>query len=115
MFFVVKAELHFLPVIQCFGLLAENAIGAVAVARKNFLFSDTPQGAEASALAFSIIGTATANELDPYEYLVHLFRNLPNLDFHNTPELLDSYMAWSEELPELCYTKKINNEAKEGI
>ena len=72
--------------------LSENAIRPVALARKNFLFSDTPQGAEASALVFSIIETAKANGLDPYEYLVHIFRNLPNLDFHNKPELLDSFM-----------------------
>ena len=45
--------------------LSENAIRPVALARKNFLFSDTPQGAEASALVFSIIETAKANGLDP--------------------------------------------------
>jgi len=61
--------------------ITENAIRVVAVARKNFLFSDIPQGAEASALVFSIISTAAANGLDPYEYLVRIFRNLPNLDF----------------------------------
>ena len=62
---------------------SEISMKAVAVARKNFLFSDTPQGAEASALVFSIIETATANGLDPYEYLVHIFRILPSLDFYN--------------------------------
>lgn len=86
--------------------LSENAIRPVAVARKNFLFSDTPQGAEASALVFSIIATATANDLDPYEYLVHIFRNLPNLDFHNKPELLDSYMPWSDKLPAYVMQRK---------
>jgi len=72
----------------------------VALARKNFLFSDTPQGAEASALVFSIIETAKANGLDPSEYLVHIFRNLPNLDFHNKPELLANFMQqFYERLP----------------
>lgn len=94
--------------------LSENAIIVVAVARKNFLFSDTPQGAEASALVFSIISTATANGLDPYEYLVHLFRSLPNLDFHNTPEVLDDCMPWSEKLPAACQAKKTMRETKEG-
>lgn len=94
--------------------LSENAIRIVAVARKNFLFSDTPQGAEASALVFSIIGTATANGLDPYEYLVHLFKDLPNLDFHNNPELLDHYMPWSEKIPASCYAKKMVGKTQEG-
>ncbi len=69
----------------------------MAVARKNFLFSDTPQGAEANALVFSIIETAAANDLDPDEYLVHIFKNLPNLDFYNSPEKLDEYLPWSEK------------------
>ncbi|OLN24803.1 Mobile element protein [Desulfosporosinus metallidurans] len=94
--------------------LSENAIRPVALARKNFLLSDTPQGAEASALVFSIIETAKANGLDPYEYLVHIFRNLPNLDFHNKPELLESHMPWADMLPELCYAKKTSKEAEEG-
>ncbi len=94
--------------------MSENSIRAVAVARKNFLFSDTPQGAEASALVFSIIETAKANGLDPYEYLVHIYRNLPNLDFYNKPDLLESFMPWADMLPEFCYAKKTNKEAEEG-
>lgn len=50
--------------------LSENAIRPVALARKNFLFSDTPQGAEASVFVFSIIETAKANCLDPYEWYI---------------------------------------------
>jgi transposase len=90
--------------------LSENAIRPVALARKNFLFSDTPQGAEASALVFSIIATATANNLDPYEYLVYIFRTLPNLGFYNNQELLDRCMPWSDKLPASCYAKKVNKE-----
>jgi hypothetical protein len=94
--------------------MSENSIRVVALARKNFLFSDTPQGAEASALVFSIIETAKANGLDPYEYLVYIFRNLPNLDFYNKPELLEGFMPWADWLPEFCYAKKTNKEAEDG-
>lgn len=96
--------------------LSENSIRAVALARKNFLFSDTPQGAKASALVFSIIETAKANSLDPYEYLVYILRNLPNLDFNNKPELLEGFMPWADSLPKFCYVKKPNKEeeAEEG-
>lgn len=89
---------------------SENSIRPVALARKNFLFYDTPRGAEASALVFSILETAIANGLDPYEYLVHIFRNLPNLDFNNKPDLLEGYMPWSDTLSESSYAKKKRNE-----
>lgn len=94
--------------------LSENGIRPVAVARKNFLFSDTPQGAVANALVFSIIETAVANGLDPYEYLVHLFKNLPNLDFYNNSELLDDYLHWSEKLAESCRATKTRKTGKEN-
>ncbi|MHB8125566.1 MAG: hypothetical protein ACYDEJ_07980 [Desulfitobacteriaceae bacterium] len=52
--------------------------------------------------------------MDPYEYLVHIFRSLPHLDFYNKPDSLDSHMPWSDTLPEFCYAKKTNKEAEEG-
>lgn len=57
--------------------LAENAIRPFVVGRKNWLFSGTPEGAQASAFFYSIIETAKANGLDPFDYLVHLFDRLP--------------------------------------
>jgi len=85
---------------------SENCIRPVALTRKNSLFSDTPRGAEASAIVFSIVGTAMANEIDPYEYLVYIFKILPNVDFKYEPEILDKYMPWSETLPDTCKMKK---------
>ena len=57
--------------------LAENAIRPFAVGRKNWLFSDHPRGADASAAIYSLIETAKANGLEPYRYLRHLFEHLP--------------------------------------
>ena len=56
----------------------ENAIRPFVVGRKNWLFSDTPKGARASAAIYSLIETAKANGLEPYKYLKHLFTHLPN-------------------------------------
>ena len=47
--------------------------------RKNFLFANTPKGATASAVMFSIIQTAIANHLDPYAYLTHIFTEAPKM------------------------------------
>jgi len=57
--------------------VVENAIRPFVVGRKNWLFSDTPQGAKASAAIYSLIETAKANGLEPYWYLKYLFENLP--------------------------------------
>lgn len=57
--------------------LAENAIRPFVVGRKNWIFSGTPQGAQASADLYSLIETAKANGLEPYRYLRYLFEKLP--------------------------------------
>jgi transposase len=56
---------------------AENAIRPFVVGRKNWLFSGTPEGAEASALLYSLIETAKANRREPYAYLRYIFEHLP--------------------------------------
>ena len=56
---------------------AENTIRPFVVGRKNWLFAGTPEGAEASALLYSLIETARANKLEPYAYLRFIFEKLP--------------------------------------
>jgi transposase len=55
----------------------EGAIRPFVLGRKNWLFSGSPRGAEASATLFSIIETAKANGQEPYWYLRKLFHELP--------------------------------------
>ncbi len=55
---------------------AENQIRPFALGRKNWLFSASPRGAHASALFYSLIGTAVANGWNPFDYLKHLFENI---------------------------------------
>jgi transposase len=57
--------------------LAENAIRPFVLGRKNWLFADTPAGAQASATLYSLIETARASALEPYWYLRYLFEQLP--------------------------------------
>lgn len=54
----------------------ENQIRPFAVGRKNWLFSGSPRGAHASALFYSLIATAIANECNPFDYLRHLCENI---------------------------------------
>ncbi len=59
---------------------AEHLAKSFAVCRKNFLFSNTPKGADASALCMSFVETAKINKTDPFEYLTYIFKNAPQLD-----------------------------------
>jgi transposase len=72
--------------------LAENAIRPFVVGRKNWLFSGTPEGAEASALLFSLIETAKANNLEPYGYLRHILSRLPLAE---TLEDYEALLPWN--------------------
>lgn len=67
--------------------LAENAIRPFVVGRKNWLFSDQPWGASASATFYSLIETAKANGLEPYKYLCYLFARLPYVDSNSKEDL----------------------------
>jgi transposase len=80
--------------------IAERAIRPFAIGRKNWLFSDTPKGAKASARIYSIIETAKENSLNPYSYLAHLFEELPNRDLTDV-EALDDLMPWSSRPQDL--------------
>ena len=57
--------------------LAENAIRSFAIGRRAWLFSDTTRHAEASAALYSLIETAKANSIEPYEYLRFVYARIP--------------------------------------
>ena len=57
---------------------AERGIKPFVIDRKNFLFANTPRGAKASAIVFSLIETAKENGLNPFDYLMHVLNNAPN-------------------------------------
>ena len=80
---------------------SERSIKNFVIGRKGFLFANTPKGATASAIAYSIVETAKENGLKPFEYLSFVLRTLPNLDF-NDHTALDSILPWSADLPECC-------------
>lgn len=57
---------------------AERAIRPFVIGRKNWLFSDTPKGAVASAQLYSLVETAKANGQEPYAWLRHALEQLPH-------------------------------------
>lgn len=83
---------------------AERSIKPFVIGRKNWLFSNTPKGAHASAMIYSVIETAKENKLKPFEYLQYLFEQLPNSDITDAATI-GKYMPWSKELPDYCRIK----------
>lgn len=71
---------------------AERSIKPFVIDRKNFLFANTPRGAKASAVMFSLIETAKENGLNPFEYLVNVFENAPNRDLRSSPDALEQFL-----------------------
>ena len=72
--------------------LCENAIRPFCLGRKNWMFSDTPAGAEASARLYSLVETAKANGLEPYAYLRRVFTDLPQA---KTLEDVEALLPWN--------------------
>lgn len=83
--------------------LSENSIRPVTVGRKNWLFSDTPDGTRANAIYLTIVEMAKAYHLNLYEYLKYLLEHRPNSDM--TDEELDSLAPWNEIVQQQCSNK----------
>ena len=78
---------------------AERSIKPFVIGRKNWLFSCTPKGADASAVIYSIIETAKANNIKPLNYLNYILETMPTLP---SQDKYDALLPRSSELPESC-------------
>ena len=82
----------------------ERAIRPFCVGRKNRNVIDTVEGAQASAIVYSIAETAKANNLKPYQYFEYLLTELPERISRKKDSTfsLDDLMPWSPKLPMSC-------------
>ncbi len=80
---------------------AERSIKPFVIGRKNFLFSNTSKGARSSAVIYSIVETAKENGLKPYNYLLYLFEQMPNIN-QQDQNAIEQLMPWSTALPQSC-------------
>ena len=85
---------------------SERSIRIFAVGRKNWEFCNTPNGAKASAIIYSITETAKANGLKPYEYLVHVLETIPKHYMGTSRDFIKDLLPWSDKIPEICKSKK---------
>jgi len=71
---------------------AERSIKPFVIGRKNFLFANTARGAKASAVMYSLIETAKENGINPYDYLVWIFKAAPEMGLSKNPSLVEQLL-----------------------
>lgn len=81
--------------------LAENAIRPFVVGRKNWLFSDTSKGVDSSAVIYSLVESAKANDLELHSYLWFLLDELRCLDKSPSAAELETIMPWNPGIQKL--------------
>ena len=89
--------------------IAEQAIRPFCVGRNNWKLIDTVGGANASAIIYSIVETAKANDLNIYKYLKYLLTEIPQHMDETSTDFIEVLLPWSKTLPPECRKKKASN------
>ena len=86
--------------------LAEQAIRPFTLGRKNWVNINSVHGARASAILYSLVETAKANNLRVYEYLEYLLNKLAEHADDTQRDFLKDLLPWSEVVQEKCHSLK---------
>ena len=78
---------------------SERAIRGFCIGKKNWQMIDTIHGAKSSAIIYSIVETAKANNLKPFDYVQHLLEEIPKHMADKDCSFLEDLLPWSEKLP----------------
>ena len=92
--------------------LSENAIRPFTVGRKNWLFCDTPNGAQASAIVYSMVEMAKANGVNVYHYLTYLLEKRPS--DRMSDEELELLAPWNEAV-KAEIQRRVNNTDQSNV
>ena len=79
---------------------SERAIRGFCIGKKNWQMIDTIHGAKSSAIIYSIVETAKANNLKPFDYVQYLLEEIPKHMNDKDCSFLEDLLPWSEKLPE---------------
>lgn len=79
---------------------SERAIKGFCIGKKNWQVIDTVSGAKSSAIIYSIVETAKANNLKPYEYFEYLLSVIPEHMEDTNTKFTEDLLPWSDNLPE---------------
>lgn len=94
------------PKIELTNNSAERAIKPFVIGRKNWLFCNTPDGADSSAIIYSVIETAKINNLKPYDYLEYAF------EMTRQGNDITDYLPYSKNVPQNLKMEATKDEEK---
>lgn len=80
--------------------LAENVIRPFVVGRKSWLFCDSVKGAQSSAIVYSIVETAKANNMEHCDYLLMVLSLLPGEGTSPSYKTLERLVLWHPNVQE---------------
>ena len=78
---------------------SERAIRGFCIGKKNWQMIDTIHGAKTSAIIYSIVETAKAINLKPYDYVQYLLEEIPKHMDDTDRCFIKNLLPWSENLP----------------
>ncbi len=78
---------------------SERSIRGFCIGKKNWQMIDTIDGAKTSAIIYSIVETAKANNLKPFDYIQYLLEEIPQHMDDTDCSFLENLLPWSEKLP----------------
>ena len=80
----------------------EASLRSFCLHKHTWKLIDTINGAESSALIYSIVETAKANDLDVLKYLEYILRRLPMAEGNFTDEFFEKLAPWNPDVQEEC-------------
>ena len=83
----------------------ESALRSFCLHKHTWKLIDSLDGANASAIIYSITETAKANNLNPFRYLEYVLTVLKDYQDDRDYGFIDDILPWSEKLPEICRNK----------
>ena len=83
----------------------ESALRSFCLHKHAWKLIDSLDGANASAIIYSITETAKANDLNPFRYLEHVLTVLKDHQDDREYGFIDDILPWSEKLPAICRSK----------
>ena len=89
---------------------AENSARPYAVGRKNFLFHNSTDGAETSAIIYSLVESAKRNKLNVMKYLETVLIEM--MGKTDESEDIDDLMPWTDKIKKACSIDQENESEK---
>ncbi|XBX10625.1 transposase domain-containing protein (plasmid) [Enterocloster clostridioformis] len=83
----------------------EGSLRSFCLHKHAWKLIDSINGAQSSAIIYSITETAKANNLNPFRYLEYILTVMKDHQEDTDYRFMEELLPWSEQLPEICKSK----------